>query len=218
MHLAVGDHDRAADARGGTSRKALSSAPNRRVSVRSSAAPARPASTTRTSNWGSAPAAPAGRRPPRRSGGAVADVLALAAVDDQRDDALQRLALLVEQTGLTSAAASAAKAPARSQAPRWRRTAGSRAGAIGARIAASHAARKARVRRRRTSSCSLPQPFEQGRHVHLVGFVVAGQHVHHDVDAGAVAHRRAASDRDGTVGSIGSPFSSMPRRRRNRCR
>src|SRR5436853_3442728 len=35
---------------------------------------------------------------------------------------------------------------------------------------------------------SLPQPFEQGRHVHLVGLVVAGQRVHDDVDAGAEGH------------------------------
>src|SRR5580704_10599097 len=31
----------------------------------------------------------------------------------------------------------------------------------------------------------LTQPFEQGRYVHLVGLVVAGERVHHDVDAGA---------------------------------
>ena len=83
---------------GGTSRKAPSSAPNSRVSVRSSAASAWPASTTRTSNClkrasrSCRPASAASVWP-----GALADVLALAAVDDQRDDALQRLALLVEQ-------------------------------------------------------------------------------------------------------------------------
>ena len=33
---------------------------------------------------------------------------------------------------------------------------------------------------------SLPQPFEEGGHVHLVGLVVAGQRVHDDVDADAV--------------------------------
>ena len=31
----------------------------------------------------------------------------------------------------------------------------------------------------------LSQPLKQRRHVHLVGLVVAGQRVHHDVDAGA---------------------------------
>src|ERR1700710_879910 len=31
----------------------------------------------------------------------------------------------------------------------------------------------------------LPEPFDQRRRVHLVGLVVAGQRVHHDVDAGA---------------------------------
>src|SRR5258706_16021709 len=31
----------------------------------------------------------------------------------------------------------------------------------------------------------LPEPFDQRRRVHLVGLVVSGQRVHHDVDAGA---------------------------------
>ena len=83
---------------GGTSRKAPSSAPNSRVSVRSSAALAAPASTTRTSNClkRASRSLQAGDRLVGLLG-AVADVLALAAVDDQRDDALQRIALLVEQ-------------------------------------------------------------------------------------------------------------------------
>ena len=34
-------------------------------------------------------------------------------------------------------------------------------------------------------SLSLPQPLQQRRDVHLVGLVVAGERVHHDVDAGA---------------------------------
>ena len=42
-------------------------------------------------------------------------------------------------------------------------------------------------RRSRGESClrSLAEPLEQRRHVHLVGLVVAGQRIHHDVDAGA---------------------------------
>src|SRR5262249_22158905 len=39
--------------------------------------------------------------------------------------------------------------------------------------------------RARTTSFSLSQPFEQRRNVDLVGLVVAGERVHHDVDAGA---------------------------------
>ena len=34
----------------------------------------------------------------------------------------------------------------------------------------------------------LSEPLQQGRHVHLVGLVVAGQRVHDDVDAGAEGH------------------------------
>src|SRR5215510_7074251 len=35
---------------------------------------------------------------------------------------------------------------------------------------------------------SLSQALEQGRDVHLVGLVVAGERVHHDVNAGAERH------------------------------
>ena len=35
-------------------------------------------------------------------------------------------------------------------------------------------------------SSLLPQPLEQGGHVHLIGLVVACQHIHHDVHAGSV--------------------------------
>src|SRR6266699_4280174 len=36
-----------------------------------------------------------------------------------------------------------------------------------------------------TTSFSLSQPFEQRRNVDLVGLVVAGERVHHDIYAGA---------------------------------
>src|SRR3990170_1781168 len=35
---------------------------------------------------------------------------------------------------------------------------------------------------------SLSQTLEQGRYVHLIGLVVAGERVHHEVDAGAERH------------------------------
>src|SRR5687767_9755605 len=37
-------------------------------------------------------------------------------------------------------------------------------------------------------SWSLAQPFQDRRHVHLIGFVVAGQRIHDDVDAEAKGH------------------------------
>ena len=66
--------------------------------MRSSAASARPASTTRDVELREArePLLQAGEGS-TRLGLAVADVLALAAVDDQGHNALQRFALLVEQ-------------------------------------------------------------------------------------------------------------------------
>src|SRR5258708_27740404 len=48
---------------------------------------------------------------------------------------------------------------------------------------------RARIRATRwlamTNDRSLSEPFDQRRRVHLIGLVVAGQGVHHDVDAGA---------------------------------
>ena len=37
-------------------------------------------------------------------------------------------------------------------------------------------------------SRSVPQPFEDGRHVHLVGLVVEARRVHEDVGGEAKAH------------------------------
>src|SRR5215472_5720052 len=49
----------------------------------------------------------------------------------------------------------------------------------------------------RTTWSSLPQPLQQRRNVDLIGLVVAGERVHHDVDAGAereLALARLAGD------------------------
>src|SRR5947207_4703621 len=40
----------------------------------------------------------------------------------------------------------------------------------------------------RAAVSSLPESLEQGRHMDLVGLVVAGQRVHDDVNAGAESH------------------------------
>ena len=64
-------------------------------------------------------------------------------------------------------------------------------------------------------SASLPEPFEQRRDVHLIGLVVAGQRVHHDVDAGAERHlalRLAAGhDRDRAAGRWSSSAQAAAR-------
>ena len=91
-------------------------------------------------------------------------------------------------TGLSRAAASAASAAKRKQ-----RAALAQAQAGERRAAATGTSTAASSGQDRSGSKAsdqfmlLPQPFEQHRHVHLVGLVVAGQHVHHDVDAGAQA-------------------------------
>src|SRR6476646_5884093 len=72
--------------------------------------------------------------------------------------------------------------------PRLRETIKSSASTTAAAIAAHNiwsGTRGVQATPRFTSVLLLPEPFEQRRHVHLVGFVVAGQRVHDDVDAGA---------------------------------
>ena len=44
-------------------------------------------------------------------------------------------------------------------------------------------ARRPRMVGCRTPNASLAEPFEKRGHMHLIGLVVAGEHVHHDVDA-----------------------------------
>src|SRR5882757_7876746 len=88
--------------------------------------------------------------------------------------------------GLASANKISASAATRTAAPRARPSSSS---ADIATIAAS-AIHSTRVGTRGVNAMPycmplLPQPFDQGGCVHLVGLVVAGQGVHHDVDAGA---------------------------------
>ena len=156
MDLPVGDHDGAGDARGRHVAEARCPArENRRVSARSSAASARPASTTRTSNClkrASRSCRPASAA--LRFGLAVADVLALAAVDDQRHDALQRLALLVEQHRVEQGRGKGCKrCKAEDRAALAKPQADQRQDAEAARARPQAAARTGAVRRRSTSSC-----------------------------------------------------------------
>src|SRR5262249_11123566 len=88
--------------------------------------------------------------------------------------------------GWASASSTSASAKTRTAAPRER--ASRRSAAITA-MAAS-AIHSTMVGTRGVNAIPycmalLPQPFDQRRHMHLVGLVVAGQRVHHDVDAGA---------------------------------
>src|SRR5205085_11295760 len=87
--------------------------------------------------------------------------------------------------GLASASRISASAATRTVAPRARPSSSS---AEIATIAAS-AIHSTSVGTRGVNAMPycmlLPQPFDQGRRVNLVGLVVAGQRVHHDVDAGA---------------------------------
>src|SRR5262249_47507664 len=88
--------------------------------------------------------------------------------------------------GLASASSTSASAKTRTAAPRER--ASSNSAPIAA-MAAS-AIHSTMVGTRGVNAIPycmtlLPQPFDQRRHVHLVGLVIAGQRVHHDVDAGA---------------------------------
>ncbi len=104
--------------------------------------------------------------------------------------------------GSSSATSSSAATSAAQEAPR---AAGARASGRRRRPRQRRAARPARAsaaaaRRRRTRR-SMREPFEQVLGVNLVGLVVAGQRVHHEIDAAAqrefalARRRRAPADR-----------------------
>ena len=189
---AVGDEDRAGERSGGTSATscvsaAKSSVPSPRVAV----AGARP----RGRRSRQAPrAAPSARRRLRRSARARSPSFWLALlVDDERDDAGQRLALLalqhrVGERGQQEGASASAPERDAANALRDDERATSDRRRAPRRCAASSGQRQERRRRTMLEAASLAEPLEQRRHVHLVGLVVAGQRVHHDVDAGAEGH------------------------------
>src|ERR1700734_621643 len=90
--------------------------------------------------------------------------------------------------GLASASTTSPSASARIVAPRLRDTNSNSASTTAAAMAAhktGSATSGANGIPRFKLSLLLPQPLEQRRHVHLIGFVIAGQRVHDDVDAGA---------------------------------
>ena len=120
---------------------------------------------------------------------AVAEILARALVDDHDGDRGERLAVLAGEGRIGE----------REHQQRERDRAHQRAAAARPRTAAAPRRqrngerRPQHVERNQRRECDaeiqnallLPQPLEQRRHVHLIGLVVAGQRVHHDVDAGA---------------------------------
>ncbi len=174
---------------GGTSASAALSAENSRVpSVSPSASPA---STKRTSRPGMRPSRSAScARAASVCFGAVAEILARALVDHDRDDRGQRLAVLARERRIGERQHHQRERERRARsAPRLRDDEQQR------REHERDAQPPPTARRRGTSGAKampkltmrllLPQPFEQRRHVDLVGLVVAGQRVHHDVDAGA---------------------------------
>src|SRR5438105_552706 len=87
--------------------------------------------------------------------------------------------------GLASATASSTSAAMRSGAPRLRMKSSSAASKTTAATAAHSTAAGtsgAKAIPKSTKPFLLPEPLEQRRDVHLIGLVVAGQRVHHDID------------------------------------
>src|SRR6185312_6870767 len=90
--------------------------------------------------------------------------------------------------GLASASTMSAIAVARTSAPRLRvnrSVAANNAATANATHTAYPGTSGANETLRFIGRPSLPQPLKQRRDVDLIGLVVAGQGVHHDVDAGA---------------------------------
>src|SRR5690606_37531645 len=89
-------------------------------------------------------------------------------------------------TGLASAAIRASPAARRSGSPRIRSTRPRAASTSTSTAVAATYCQGSRGSKATDSSILLAQPFEEHRHMHLVGFVIAGQHVHHDVYSGPI--------------------------------
>src|SRR6267142_3527774 len=87
--------------------------------------------------------------------------------------------------GLASASRISASAATRTAAPRARPSSSSTAITAIAASAIHSTSEGTRGVNAMPYCMLLPEPFDQRRRVHLVGLVVAGQRVHHDVDAGA---------------------------------
>src|ERR1700722_7171784 len=171
----------------GTSASVEVSAENRRVpSVSPSASPA---STTRTSRPGiwlsrSTTAARAASvccvRSPKLWLGLLSTTTTATELKGSRSSRVS--------DGLASASTTSPSASARIVAPRLRDTNSNSARTTAAATAAHNmgsATSGANAIPRFKISLLLPQSLKQRRHVHLIGFVIAGQRVHDDVDAGA---------------------------------
>ena len=189
VHAAVGDQDRAGDAVG---RHVGERRAERREQPRAVGLAVGLAGLDEAHVEARDAAEPLGQRRarvPRSACSAVAEILARALVDHDRDDRGQRLAVLAGERRIGE----------RQHHQRQRERAHQRAAAAHdeQQHREQHARRAHRgpqhVGRNQRSECDaeihiallLSQPLEQRRHVHLVGLVVAGQRVHHDVDAGA---------------------------------
>ena len=100
----------------------------------------------------------------------------------------------------------------RSQAPRRRAGPAAVRRAVVRRCRARLSTGQRHQRREGQRTSSLAEPFKQGRHMDLVGLVVAGQRVHHDVDAGPKGHIRAGGDRAGWSDTDSGHRRRWPRR------
>jgi hypothetical protein len=131
-----------------------------------------------------------------------ADACAIAAILYQQGDVRAAFARFLHQAGLASAQQRAARrrAPATTRPVPRRHQGGHQRQQRQpgrARPAATDRQDRREVDSRRWRSASVAQPFQNGGHVHLVALVVAGQRVHHEVDAEAVGQRSAAAPRRG---------------------
>ncbi len=139
-------------------------------------------------------------------------------VDDDRDDVLERAAVLAHQRGIEQRQPQQRRARARA-APR--RAGAATASARSARARARPAPRgreAAAAARKRSTTRSMRKPFQEVLGVDLVGLVIAGQRVHHEIDA--AAQRQFALARAAGNERIERPAARRrpPRPRRDRWR
>jgi hypothetical protein len=152
---------------------------------------------------------------------AVAEILARALVDHHRHDRGQRLAILARERRVRQRQHHHGESERRARpaaAPRKRQQSHEHD-----RNRDRHPQHIGRNQRREVDAEThvaflLSQPFQQRRDVDLVGLVVAGERVHHDVDAGAERRSRAGAARPAPAAAWTGRRRGSPRRRRNRSR
>ena len=188
MHLAIGDHDGARDPAGGTSASAAFSAAKAWVPLFSPVVVV-VTLASRTVRLGCARELAAHLPPAPSSAWAARSPTPMLCERSTTTATTSGSGAWVSFTRIGPASANSrmAKASPRAQAPRAPRQK-LKAVIASASAASSRQQRQRNMRIEGQPGHFVPQPLQQGGRMHLVGLVIAGQGIHHQIDAEAIGH------------------------------